>query len=173
MELGGAELPLLSDRLRLRKLVAADAAPIAALADDPRIAANLSPGFPSPYRLSDAESFLAGRPNVLAIELRDRSELIGVIGQGPQTEFAGVLNLGYWLGVAYWGQGLASEALQRLTTELRRQEIYRRLEASVYSWNPASVRVLEKAGFRPEGRRVDRALVAGQVGDELLFGLVC
>lgn len=171
VDLSNDVLPLSSERLFLRALNQNDAPRIALLADEVRIAHNLGPGFPSPYRLADAEAFLAD-PHGLGIELRDTGELIGVIGPGPQPEFAGVLTLGYWLGVDYWGQGLASEALELLTNELRRQGTYRRLEASVYSWNPASARVLEKAGYQLEGRRVQRVQVGEQIGDELLFGLV-
>lgn len=172
MDLQVGTLPLLTSRLRLRPLHEGDAGRIAELANDPQIATNLSATFPSPYRLEDAISFLAADPNALGIELRDTVELIGVIGQGPEVEFPGVLGLGYWLGTRYWGQGLATEALLELIEQLRTNGTYRRLEASVYSWNPASARVLEKAGFQLEGRRRDRAEIAGLIGDELVFGLV-
>jgi RimJ/RimL family protein N-acetyltransferase len=51
--------------------------------------------------------------------------------------------VGYWIGQAFWGKGLATRALQELTGEVT----LRPLHAWVATSNVASIRVLEKCGF--------------------------
>ncbi|TMP27507.1 hypothetical protein CWB99_14580 [Pseudoalteromonas rubra] len=57
------------------------------------------------------------------------------------------IQLGYLIGEAHWGQGYASELLQGLVTHLREIQPDARLNAGVAADNPASIKVLEKAGF--------------------------
>ncbi len=47
-----------------------------------------------------------------------------------------------------------------------------RLYAIVFAWNPASARVLEKAGFNFEARMRNSATKAGSTVDEFLYALV-
>jgi len=60
--------------------------------------------------------------------------------------------LGYWIGVPYWGQGFATEAANAMIAfgfdTLRLNEIY----AHHFAGNIASQRVLEKIGMRHEGQ---------------------
>lgn len=168
------ELPLLSSRLVLRELKVADASTIARLANDGRISRNLGSEFPYPYSIADAHAFLARPAETLAIELAERPEegLIGTIGSKGVGNRWGVVRFGYWLGAQHWGQGLATEAVRTYVAALATVPEVRRVEASVYEWNPASSRVLEKAGFSLEGRRIARGWVRGEIGDELEYGLV-
>lgn len=165
--------PLATARLVLRDLTTADAPRIAALADDVRIARNLGPAFPVPYTLADAEAFLSTRPASLGVTLRDgeAQRLIGVIGEATApAETPGVLRFGYWFGVDYWGKGYATEAVRRYVAAVEALPTRRRIEASVFSWNPASARVLEKAGFELEARLKDQVSIRGETCDELVFG---
>ncbi len=72
---------------------------------------------------------------------------------GHVTSFVidGERQVGYWIGREFWGRGIASTALARLLEELPD----RPLHATVAAHNPASRRVLEKAGFRVVGERED------------------
>jgi RimJ/RimL family protein N-acetyltransferase len=79
-----------------------------------------------------------------------------VAGNVVSWEQAGKRLVGYWIGRAYWGQGVATAAL----TEFLRHETTRPLYAYVAAHNIGSIRVLEKCGFRR---------VAG--GEEDLFRL--
>lgn len=47
-----------------------------------------------------------------------------------------------------------------------------RLEAPVFAWNPASMRVLEKAGFEREGILRSSVFKDGQVIDQVLYALI-
>ena len=77
--------------------------------------------------------------------------------------------IGYWLGEAHWGRGLAPEAL-RLATDYAFAEFnFVRLQAGVLDWNPRSRRVLEKVGYRLEGRLVKAVVKDGAIIDRWLY----
>ena len=106
---------------------------------------------PHPYGLSDAEAFLAGmerldraREAVFVIEHR-HDGAIGVLGFQPSRGLGP--EIGYWIGKPYWGQGLASEATAAALTWAGRDWGKRVVVSGHFADNPASGRVLEKAGF--------------------------
>ena len=63
--------------------------------------------------------------------------------------------MGYWIAREHWGRGFATEAATALLAIADTLGI-ERLEASYFSDNPASGRVLEKLGFKPTGLRAPR-----------------
>lgn len=99
--------------------------------------------------------------------------LAGVLGLSPGVGAEqGDLTLGYWLGKDFWGRGLATQAVS-LACRWAFQEVgARRVSASVFAWNPASVKVLEKNGFRYEGCRRRAIVRLGQECDLLNYGLL-
>jgi RimJ/RimL family protein N-acetyltransferase len=81
--------------------------------------------------------------------------------------------IGYWLGVSHWGRGIITEAVGAVTGyALAQHGDLRRLYAVPFGWNGASVRVLEKAGYRLEGRMRQSAVKDGQVIDQLLYAIL-
>src|SRR5665811_2563672 len=106
-------IPVLeTKRLALRAPRLEDAKTVATLANDRRIAENTA-RIPHPYKMSDAEDFIAGANKaggeaVFLITLRDGAIVgaCGVVLQQDETP-----ELGYWLGLPFWGQGYATEAL--------------------------------------------------------------
>ena len=142
-------LPTLdTERLTLRAPRREDAKAIATLANDLRIAENLL-RLPHPYGLADAERFIAG-----ANATEDETEflitrgttVLGACGvgsrDGEQPE------IGYWLGVGFWGQGYATEAARALIDHAFADLGYDVLLAGARVSNPASRRVLQKCGFQ-------------------------
>jgi RimJ/RimL family protein N-acetyltransferase len=77
--------------------------------------------------------------------------------------------LGYWLGEAYWRRGITTAAVRAVVQHGFDMLPLHRVEAYVYATNPASARVLEKAGFAFEGRLRRSVVKAGQVLDSLLY----
>lgn len=145
-------------RLLLRSPVLEDVDRIAALANDPQVARMLA-RMPHPYLPEHAEEFLGAcqamdpaTDRVFAIELEDEG-LVGVIGLNP---FEGGSELGYWIGRPYWGRGLASEAVEAVLAWARRVWKRRYILATHFTDNPASGRVLCKAGFLYTGQVVLR-----------------
>jgi len=146
---------LATERLVLRAPHRGDAAAIAALANDKRIAVNTA-RIPHPYGRDDAEQFIAranrddgGAAFVIALG----ETLIGACGvdhrdDGPE--------IGYWLGVPYWGRGYATEAVRALIDHAFDDLQCTALAAGARVSNPASRRVLEKCGFQWTGVRLTR-----------------
>ena len=147
-------IPVLeTKRLALRAPTLADAKTVAMLANDRRIAEN-SARIPFPYQVADAESFIAtankgGGEFAFVITLHDET-VIGVIAltrQEPSQE----LELCMWLGVAYWGKGYATEALQAVIDYAFTELGHDALQAGTRVTNPTSRRALEKCGFQWTG----------------------
>ena len=162
---------------RLRPISTADRVRLAELANDRRIWRNMTDRFPHPYRLDDADEWIElcvneGDPTRnFAIEVN--GQLVGAIGldllDGEKT---GVCNVGYWIAPGFWNRGIATVALRAMVEYAAEAFSVRRLQASVFGWNPASGRVLEKCGFRLEGRLSNGISKGGDVTDELIYGLV-
>jgi len=145
-------IPVLeTKRLILRAPRLEDTKTVAALANDRRIADNTA-RIPHPYKASDAEGFIAGANKadgeaVFLITLRDDT-IIGACGIVPTEQTPEV---GYWLGVPYWGKGFATEALHAAIDHAFADLGHDALQAGARVTNPASRRVLEKCGFQWTG----------------------
>jgi RimJ/RimL family protein N-acetyltransferase len=145
-------LVLETPRLVLRPLRADDAKTIAALANDRRIAENTL-RLPHPYGFADAQAFI-----VFANACNDEAVFLvttggdGVIGAcgiaGLNTETP---EIGYWLGVRFWGQGYATEAARAVIDHAFGELGCDALVAGARVSNGASRRVLEKCGFQWTG----------------------
>jgi RimJ/RimL family protein N-acetyltransferase len=150
-------------RLTLRPFEAADARRIAYLAGEYNVARMCS-RVPSPYSLAHAQEWIAshdrlrqrGQEYPFAITL----ERDGLIGSCGVTRLAGqeAWEIGYWLGVPYWGQGYASEAARAVMDWAGVELDATSFSAGHFADNPASGAVLRKLGF-------------GHAGSGELFGL--
>jgi RimJ/RimL family protein N-acetyltransferase len=141
-----------TERLVLRAPRLDDAEAIATLINERRIAENLA-RVPHPYSLADAEGFIgwANKNDSEAsflITLPDDT-IVGGCGVGVLSGTDP--EIGYWLGVPYWGNGYATEVARALVDHAFADLGYERLEAGARVSNPASRRVLEKCGFQWTG----------------------
>ncbi len=151
-----------------------DVAALAEIANDPDVARYVSHRFPSPYTRGDAEAFI--KLQLDEAEVRNWAiEVDGALAGGigitlGALERDGNAMIGYWLGKRFWGRGVAADAVRALTAHTLATLRPRRLWANVIAGNPASARVLEKAGYVREAvlanAIVDRT---GGVHDEILF----
>ena len=147
-----ASIPVLeTKRLALRAPRLGDAKTVAALANDRRIAENTA-RMPHPYKEPDAEGFIAGANKTggevaYLVTLRDGT-VIGACGLRLVDQMP---ELGYWLGVNYWGKGYATEALHAVIDYAFTDLEHAALQAGSRVTNPASRRVLEKCGFQWTG----------------------
>jgi RimJ/RimL family protein N-acetyltransferase len=80
--------------------------------------------------------------------------------------------LGYWLGEAYWGQGIMSQAVKLVTEYAFKNLDIIRIQAGVLSNNPKSMRVLEKTGFTKEGILKQAIIKNGIILDEHVYAIV-
>jgi RimJ/RimL family protein N-acetyltransferase len=137
-------------RLLLRAPRTGDSKALVALAADRRVAEN-TVRIPHPYRLGDAEAFVAAanrRSGEASFVIARGDELIGACGVEFREDVA---EIGYFLGVPFWGRGYATEATRALIDYAFGDLGHDRLAAGARVKNPASRRVLEKCGFQWSG----------------------
>jgi RimJ/RimL family protein N-acetyltransferase len=137
-----------TERLVLRTPTLADVKAIASLANDRRIAQNTS-RLPHPYTMHDAETFVksveqqSGEASFTISRDGDFMGMISVMsGRGEFPE------IGYWLGLPYWGQGYATEAARAIIDFAFEGLECTEIRAGARVINTASRRVLEKCGFQ-------------------------
>ena len=145
-------------------------------ANDRNVWRNLRDVFPHPYTLEDAREWVrhargVSPPSDFAIVVDGAA--VGGIGLVVQPDiFRRSAEVGFWVGQAYWGRGIATEALAAFAEYAFSTYDLVRLYAGVIEWNAASGRVLEKAGFTLEGRLRKAVTKDGQTADELIYALV-
>lgn len=167
---------LVGSRCIVRPFRAADAISLASAANDRRIWLQLRDLFPHPYRLSDAEAYVArvaapDPPRSQAIEVDGSA--VGAVGLELMTDVnRQSAEIGYWLGADYWGRGIATEAVTLVTVWAFGAHSLLRIFAQPFADNRASRRVLEKAGYALEGTMSRSAVKDGLVRDQCLYARV-
>lgn len=134
---------------------------------------------PHPYPKHAAEAWIAthegswalGRGLTLATTLKATGELIGAIGLKIVPEHARA-ELGYWIGVPFWGQGYGTEAARLLVDYAFKSMGLHRVSAHHFARNPASGRILAKVGMRPEGCHREAFKKNGRFEDLCFYGIL-
>jgi RimJ/RimL family protein N-acetyltransferase len=149
-------VPILeTERLVLRAPRRDDAKAIAVLANDRRVAENTA-RVPHPYAIEDAEQFIA------AVNRHDGNACFAITLDGAPIGVCGIdlredgAEIGFWLGVPYWGRGFATEAVRAVIDHAFGDLEHETLQSGARVSNPASRRVLEKCGFQWTGVRLTR-----------------
>ena len=137
---------------------------------------NLRDGFPHPYLKRDGREFLrrmrTSRPEATFAIAVD-GQAAGAIGFVLREDVDRVSSeVGYWLGEAFWGRGITSEALAAMTQYAIATHGFTRLFAVPFATNTASCRVLEKAGYVLEARLCRSAIKDGVIVDQLQYAFV-
>jgi RimJ/RimL family protein N-acetyltransferase len=135
----------------------------------------LRDSFPHPYTDADAEQWIAfvrrqDPQTNFAIEVH--GEAAGGIGLqlGNDIERRSA-EIGYWLGEAFWGRGVATAAVGVLTRYGFEALNLTRIFAVPFASSSASIRVLEKCGYICEGTMRRSAIKEGVVIDQVLYAL--
>ena len=114
-----------------------------------------------------------GQTFVFVMALRENERrVIGRIALGGVMRGAFQnAHLGYWVDQQHQGRGLATEAVRATTTFAFSAEQLHRVQAAVMPRNGASLRVLEKAGYRREGFAERYLYIAGRWEDHVLYAI--
>lgn len=137
---------------------------------------NLRDLFPHPYALADAKHWVeTANPSmpVTNFAIVVDGEAVGAIGlvlKGDVNRRSA--EIGYWLGEEFWGRGIVTEAVCAVTDYAFATFDLCRLYAGVFEWNPASMRVLEKAGYEFECRMRKSVTKDGHTIDELIYAMI-
>ncbi len=138
----------------------------------------MSTRIPYPYRMKDAKDWI--KRNIAESKKRKKSYITFAIDiNGDVLGGSSLMNidghkaeLGYWLAKKYWNKGITTQAVKRITqfgfSKLKLKRIY----ATVFSPNKASARVLEKTGYKYEGKLRKFYKKDGRLIDALLYAKV-
>jgi ribosomal-protein-alanine N-acetyltransferase len=169
-------IPLGQEDYVVRSYEPGDVAALVKYADNEAIARQLLDHFPHPYTEETAREWLqaAGEQDPeVSFAIASSEELVGSIGLLLREDvFRRTAEVGYWLAEPFWGRGIVTRALQVFTRWAFREFDFARIEARVYEINPASRRVLEKAGFHLEGRLRHAATKNDQLMDLYIYALL-
>lgn len=145
-------------------------------ADNRNVSRALFDRFPFPYTVEAADRWLSiatSETSDIHLAIEHGTEAIGGISamRGNENARYGA-EIGYWIGEAHWGRGVGSAAVRAFCDALFQHTDIERIEAGAFATNPASHRVLEKAGFAREGHLRRKYFKDGEFIDDVLFGLV-
>jgi len=172
-------LPILDgDRVRLRAFRDGDSAALYTIYSDPAVMRYWS--YPAWTAHDQADAYLSRVRDAVvsegvlawAIANRDDDMLIGTMTVLHIDSANARAEIGYALASAHWGRGYAQEALRIALAFAFDAMQLRRIEADVDPRNQASCRLLERIGFAREGLLRERWLVAGQLQDSAIYGLL-
>lgn len=170
-----SSLPTLeTERLRIRPYSETDIPELLPLIGTKEVAATTL-RIVHPYTEQDAKEFLefATEPGKLwlAITLRGNGRQIGGVGLRIEEEHQHA-ELGYWLGLPYWGQGYATEAACEMLRYGFENLKLHRIFATHFKHNPASGNILKKLGMRYEGCQREHLLKWGEFVDSEMYGIL-
>lgn len=130
---------------------------------------------PWPYTAGDARAFASRGDDsrfptfMLTLPHPGGAQLVGCAGLAAADMDGADAELGYWIARPHWGRGYATEA-SLAVLEVAAMLGHRRIEAGHYIDNPASGRVLRKAGFEATGRVQPRdCLARGQAVEAAIY----
>jgi RimJ/RimL family protein N-acetyltransferase len=164
------------DGYKIRNYENKDISSISFHANNPSVSANLRNRFPYPYTKEDAQFWI---DHVLSQNTQKDfaiacfSEAIGGIGlEFFDDVYFQSAAIGYWLSEKYWGKGIMTKAVTAFTKYAFDTYKIIRIFANVFESNPASCRVLEKAGYTLEGRLKKSVSKNGKILDQFLYAKV-
>lgn len=157
----------------LRPLLPSDASDLAYHANNHQVTRNLTSRFPYPYTEDHAIQFIQQLvPDDLVRGITIDGKVVGVVGLHLQkAEYCKNAELGYWLGEAYWGKGIASRAARSLIQEGFQAMDIVRIFARIYGSNLASQTVALRAGLLLEAHYEGILFREGKLEDELIYGI--
>lgn len=169
---------LQTERLVLREFTLQDAPDVQRLAGAFEIA-RMTTLIPHPYEDGMAEEWIAthrlayeaGEHVIFAVVSREEGTLLFSIGLSLNARDNNG-ELGYWIGVPYWGKGYSTEAAQEMVRYGFEDLGLHRIHANHFGANPASGRVMQKVGMRYEGTRREHYEKWGEYEDCMEYGLL-
>ena len=150
-----------------------DAQELASIANNRNIWNNVRDALPSPYTVMDAMQWIAhvnGQQPVLNFAIVFKGNIVGSIGCVPKEDVSRkTLEIGYFVGEPYWGNGFASRAVQLLNDFVTMRLDVARIDAHVFAQNKASMKVLLKNGFYLEAIHRRAAFKNNQFLDDYVW----
>lgn len=159
--------------IKIRPLKLSDKTELTKLANNKKIWDNLRDYIPFPYEKSDAEFFIdltnKEEPKQ-TFGIQFNGKLSGIIGLVIQNDvYKKSAEIGYWIGEPFWGNGIATKAVELITEYGFDKLDLNRIYTGVFEYNEASMKVLEKNGYQKEGIFKNAILKNDKICDEHRF----
>ena len=160
---------------KIRRWELSDARDLATALSNKKIQDNLRDGLPYPYTEQDATDYISAmlsedENETFAFAITIDNKAIGSIGAFRQKNIhRHTAEIGYYIAEEYWGKGLMTEAVKQICSYIFDKSNIVRIYAEPFSYNKASCRVLEKAGFLYEGTLRSNAIKNGKTIDMLMY----
>jgi RimJ/RimL family protein N-acetyltransferase len=163
---------LQNETAELRPTEPEDAEFLAESVNDPRVRAGLS--MSDPKSVAEEEEWIESihEDDGLHLVIADDGEPVGTVGLHHVNDRFGTAEVGYWVAADFHGQGYATAATRLVLRYAFRERGLHRVSARAFATNDGSRRVLEKAGFREEGRLREDAFVEGERVDTIMYGIL-
>jgi RimJ/RimL family protein N-acetyltransferase len=160
----------------LRKLREDDIDRLAEYANNKKVSRNLRDGFPNPYTVADAKSF---------IEMANAKNPITIFAVEYQRDYVGNISLtvgsdvyrksteiGYFIGEPFWNKGIMTKAVNLITEFGFKQLDIFRIYTGIFEYNKSSQRVLEKCGFIKEAVFKKAICKNNKIYDEIRYAKI-
>lgn len=167
-----------TERLVLREVQMRDAADILIFRGDPVVQRFNSPVFRSVEEVQSLikelrDEYKAQEGIAWGVTPRDHGRVIGLFGFHYWSKHHRRAETGYDMARAYWGRGIASEALRAIISFGFERMNLHRIYANTIADNHESVRMLERLGFQREGTRRESSWEDdGTFHDSAMYGLL-
>lgn len=167
-----------TERLLLRRFTLADAPRVAEICNTEEVYRGTL-ALPHPYTEESAvwwinhqdEYFATDYYYDFAVTDKKTGELYGCMGMGIDKN-SRMGELGYWMDPAHWNKGIATEAAKAMIQYAFEELHFHKVNASHFAYNPASGRVMEKAGMEKEGLRKKHIWKNDRYEDLVIYGIV-
>ena len=163
----------IGDKLVLRGFLYGDAPGLARNGNNAEIARNQRDSYPYPYTLEYARNwiqYVKSHYSDCRFVIAQDQEAIGEIGFVIQSDVhCQSAEVAYWLGEDYWGQGIATRALEYVTQYAFKEKGLKRLYADIIEYNTGSQRVLQKCGYQLDGIMRKNVYKDKKFYDQLVF----
>ncbi len=141
---------------------------------------NNTSSIPHPYTLENANKWIKrcernsklDEPKSVNFAIDINGEVIGSVGFHKIDRKNKRAEIGYWLSKDYWGKGIMTKAVKQATIYGFKKMKLKRIYGYVFSHNKASARVLEKCGFKLEGKLKKHFLKNGKYIDVFMYGKI-
>jgi ribosomal-protein-alanine N-acetyltransferase len=163
----------IGDGFAIRSFEKGDARAIVKYANNRNVWLGVRDAFPYPYTIKNAREWLRyamGQKPECNFAIASPDEVVGGIGVGlfkGERRISG--EVGYWLGEPFWGRGITTRAVTAFTEYVFETFGLARAYAEVYASNPASMRVLEKAGYVREAHFHNAIIKDDKVLDQYVY----
>ena len=164
--------------ISIRKWKIEDAKELTNVINNKKVLDNLRDGIPYPYTVEDAKEYImqnlnAKKDSQYSWAIVVDEKVAGSIGVFRKDNIhCRTAEMGYYIGEEYWGKGIMTEIIKKVCKYVFENTDIIRIFAEPFSYNIASCRVLEKAGFELEGILRKNAIKNGKILDMKMYSIV-